>query len=119
MESEKILKISECIKNKEVLKIEKSHLIFDRVFTNYFYKHINECNELDNNYTVDDTCTGCGLCAKRCPVNNIVMVNDRPMWKHHCELCVSCIQSCPKKAIDYNGKTKNREHYLNPNVKIV
>lgn len=41
------------------------------------------------------------------------------MWKHHCELCVSCIQSCPKKAIDYNGKTKNREHYLNPNVKIV
>ena len=85
----------------------------------YFYKHINECNELDNNYTVDDTCTGCGLCAKRCPVNNIVMVNDRPMWKHHCELCVSCIQSCPKKAIDYNGKTKNREHYLNPNVKIV
>ena len=40
-EAEKILKISECIKNKEVLKIEKSHLIFDRVFTNYFYKHIN------------------------------------------------------------------------------
>ncbi|WP_202905835.1 EFR1 family ferrodoxin, partial [Clostridium botulinum] len=69
-------------------------------------------------YTVDNNCIGCGLCAKRCSVNNITMVNGKPNWNHNCELCASCIQSCPKKAIDYKGMTKKRKQYLNPNVKL-
>lgn len=117
-ERKKIIYISDCVKSKKECRIEKSHTVIDRVFSNYFYKHINEFHEADQYYTVDDNCTGCGLCAKRCPVNNITMIDDKPNWNHHCELCVACIQSCPNKAIDYKGKTKKREQYLNPNVKL-
>lgn len=117
-ESVKVNYICTCINNRLEKKIEKSKLVIDRLFTNYFYKHINEFYEEDKNYTVDDNCIGCGLCAQRCPVNNITIVDGKPVWNHHCQLCAACIQSCPKMAIDYKGKTKNRKHYLNPNVKL-
>lgn len=117
-EGKKIIYISDCVKSKKECRIEKSHTVIDRVCSNYFYKHINEFHEADQYYTIDNNCTGCGLCAKRCPVNNITMVYDKPNWNHHCELCVACIQSCPNKAIDYKGETKKRERYLNPNVKL-
>lgn len=117
-EVKKIIHISDCVKIKKECKIEKSHAIIDRVFCNYFYKHINEFHEADQYYTIDNNCIGCGLCAKRCSVNNITMVNGKPNWNHNCELCASCIQSCPKKAIDYKGVTGKRKQYLNPNVKL-
>lgn len=117
-EARRISYISDFIRNKKECKIEKSKMIIDRVFCNYVYKHVKEFHEADKHYTVDDKCIGCGLCAKRCPVNNITMVNGKPNWNHHCELCVACIQSCPKKAIDYKGVTGKRKQYLNPNVKL-
>ncbi|HIG0357635.1 TPA: EFR1 family ferrodoxin [Clostridium sporogenes] len=49
---------------------------------------------------------------------HISMVNGKPNWNHNCELCASCIQSCPNKAIDYKGVTEKRKQYLNPNVKL-
>ncbi|MFV3011119.1 EFR1 family ferrodoxin [Clostridium botulinum] len=117
-EAKKITYISNYVKVKKECKVEKSHAIIDRVCCNFFYKHINKFHEADQYYAVDDNCIGCGLCAKRCPVNNITMVNGKPNWNHHCELCMSCIQSCPKKAIDYKGRTGKRKQYLNPNVKL-
>ncbi|MBW6411604.1 EFR1 family ferrodoxin [Clostridium weizhouense] len=117
-EANKIIYISEYVNGKKEYKIEKSHAIIDRLCCNYFYKYINEFHEADKYYTVDDNCIGCGLCARRCPVNNITMIDGKPSWNHHCELCVACIQSCPKKAIDYKGKTKERKQYLNPNVEL-
>lgn len=117
-EGKKIIYISDCVKSKKECRIEKSNTIIDRVCSNYFYKHINEFHEADQYYIVDNNCTGCALCAKRCPVNNITMVDGKPNWNHHCELCVACIQSCPKKAIDYKGVIRKRKQYLNPNVKL-
>lgn len=117
-ESKRIVDIYDCVKTRQECRIEKSHAIIDRVFCNSFYQHINEFHEADKYFTVDNNCIGCGLCAERCPVDNITMVKGKPSWNHHCELCASCIQSCPKKAIDYKGKTKNRKRYLNPNVKL-
>ena len=46
-----------------------------------------------------DLCTGCGLCAKRCPAQNITMVNGLPRFSHHCTMCMSCSYYCPKDAV--------------------
>ncbi len=115
-ESKKVRIMADCIKAGKVSRIEKSHAMIDRVFANYYYKMISGLHDKDRNFTVDDDCNGCSLCAKKCPVHNITMLEGKPIWNHHCELCVACIQSCPNKAIDYNGKTKNRKRYLNPFV---
>lgn len=110
--------IAETIINKKVLPVEKSFSLISKLFTNYFYKEVSQFHEKDKNFYVNDSCTGCGLCEKRCPVNNIVLKNGKPEWNHNCELCLSCLQSCPKKAINYGGKTEKRKRYLNPNVKL-
>ena len=117
-EKNKVKDIVSFINNRKKGDIEKSHLIIDRAFTNYFYKDIVNFHTADRKFTVNNKCISCGLCAKRCPVNNITINDGKPVWNHKCELCIACIQSCPKEAINYDGKTENRKRYLNPNVKF-
>ncbi|MGD9778420.1 EFR1 family ferrodoxin [Methanomethylovorans sp.] len=51
------------------------------------------------NLRVNDTCNGCGWCAKNCPSNNITMLNNKPVFEEDCILCLKCIYGCPKQAI--------------------
>jgi len=45
-----------------------------------------------------DKCTGCGLCVKLCPVENIKLEgNAQPL--DHCALCMRCAAFCPARAI--------------------
>ncbi|KJR44696.1 Ferredoxin [Desulfosporosinus sp. I2] len=49
------------------------------------------------------SCTGCGLCAKSCPVKAIKMVGNkksRPYWTFACESCMRCMGYCPNKAVE-------------------
>lgn len=117
-EKERVNYIAQCINNKKILPIEKSHFLVDRLFTNHFYKDVPGFHEDDKNFIVSDKCISCGLCAKRCPVGNITIKDGKPQWNHNCELCMACLQSCPKEAINYGHKTVGRKRYLNPNVKI-
>lgn len=68
----------------------------------------------DKKFYVDETCNGCGLCEKKCPVQNIRMEGGKPLWQHHCEFCISCISYCPQNAIQFGRKTKGKPRYQNP-----
>lgn len=70
----------------------------------------------DKKFVATDRCVGCGLCAGVCPVGNIKMENRRPVWQHHCERCLACIQWCPCGAIEYGPKTVGRQRYHNPDI---
>lgn len=47
-----------------------------------------------------ERCTGCGLCARLCPVQNINMVDDLPERDVRCEFCMRCAAFCPEQAWD-------------------
>lgn len=70
-------------------------------------------------FTVEDSCIGCGLCTKKCPVAAINMHGSRPVWiQAKCTLCLGCMHHCPKFAIQYGKKTKKHGQYVNPNVNV-
>ena len=48
---------------------------------------------------VSEACTGCGLCARHCPVGNIVLNVKKPMFGNRCILCLNCLYLCPQHAL--------------------
>jgi len=48
---------------------------------------------------VNETCNGCGLCGRKCPVGNIVLQSNKPFFLNNCTFCLQCIYSCPQKAL--------------------
>lgn len=65
----------------------------------------------DKGFTASNRCISCGKCAKRCPMNNIDLVNGKPVWKGRCTHCMACIGGCPTEAIEYGTKSKGQRRY--------
>lgn len=89
----------------------------DRLFIHQTDKIMSELHDKDRGFWVEDSCNGCRICERICPVGNITC-HDKPEWKHQCEQCAACIQYCPREAIQFGGQTKTRQRYRNPNIII-
>ena len=69
----------------------------------------------DPGFQSDESCTGCGVCVQVCPVDNIRMIEGRPVWLGNCENCLACYNWCPAEAI--SGRlVKGGYHYRHPEV---
>ena len=75
-------------------------------------------SERDEGFWVDSKCNGCGICSNICPADNILIVDNRPIWQHHCEFCLACIHWCPQKAIEYEKDSVGKERYHHPDIKV-
>ena len=76
-----------------------------------------------NHYTITDSCIGCTICAKNCPVKAI---SGQLKEKHYididkCICCGLCGKLCPKQAIvDNNGnivKNQKKDDWKIPYIK--
>ena len=65
-----------------------------------------------HHFHVEDSCIGCGLCARNCPVSAIQLQDKKPVWvKERCVMCLSCLHHCPKFAIQYGSRTQKHGQY--------
>ena len=62
-------------------------------------------------FYVTDKCIGCGKCVKLCPLNNIELKDQKPVWQDTCTHCMACIGNCPVRAIEYGTITQSKEQY--------
>lgn len=55
-----------------------------------------------------EKCSGCGLCARECPLDNIEIKDGGPKWGPACALCLRCFHVCPSRAIDYGKASEGK-----------
>ncbi len=115
---ENLKKIITNIQNrKNYLNLNKKFIIsrlFFKIINKSFIRGLKHSVKF---FKVDKTkCTGCSICSKSCPMNNIEMVNNLPLWNKNCIQCFRCINICPEHTISFTPITKNRNQYINPHI---
>ena len=107
-----ILRIAEAINDR------KSNKRPPYTFINkLIYKACPDENS-DRFFSVESTCTGCAICQKVCPVNNIIMKTGKPEFQHRCEHCLACLHHCPDQAINWKDKTQGKKRYRNNEISL-
>jgi ferredoxin len=106
---------AKAIGGKDRRPVKRRVVLFSKLINSLLYKGIAQW---DRKFITTAKCTACGLCAQVCPVNNIKIQDGHPVWQHHCERCVACIQWCPSEAIQFGKTTIGRRRYHHPDVKV-
>jgi ferredoxin len=114
----KIKTISPVIAGKESRPVEKGPLWQNVLFSFFYRMSFPHVPSMDKSFWVNDKCNRCGVCISVCPCSNITMQEDKPVWLHHCEQCLACIQWCPKEAIQFGKRTARYERYHHPEIKL-
>jgi ferredoxin len=111
----RVIKASGDIANEIKRPVRRKAVCLTNVTNSWLYENIEE---YDKKFSVTDQCIDCGLCARICPVNNIIIENRQHIWLHHCEQCLKCLQWCPGEAIQYGRKTTRWKRYHNPDISL-
>jgi ferredoxin/protein involved in ribonucleotide reduction len=105
------LKKSSLVKHNWLKRIISN--IFSSVFKSESGKKM--MNNFAKNFIVNDSCNGCGICRKVCPMKNI-SGERKPEYQDKCEFCLACIHLCPKNAIHLKSE-KSGKRFINQNIK--
>jgi NAD-dependent dihydropyrimidine dehydrogenase PreA subunit len=113
--SERVRDIAAAVRSGHTGKLPSSPFLFNLFFHRFLYQvSMPRLGKSDEKFRVTETCDGCGICEKVCPVQNIKIQAGHPSWKHHCEQCMACLQWCPKEAIEFGKSTVGRRRYHHP-----
>jgi len=74
------------------------------------------------NFSVGNSCNGCGTCVKVCPRDNVTINKNvdkpKPTYGEKCEFCLACINLCPQKAIQLKKESNPNARFKNENVTL-
>ncbi len=106
---EQIEQIIPLIRDKKAVPWEQPFT--GTIATGFIYPMYDRARKTKKFYS-NDQCVGCGICAGRCPVKAIEMVDEKPRWvKEQCVLCMSCVRC---NAIQYGNKMTGKYRYRHP-----
>ncbi len=115
---QKLDRIATSIRNGHTGPVEKGPWWQNLLFSAVNMAASTRVPLLDKDFWVDEKCNGCGTCARVCPAANIRLNEGTPIWLHHCEQCLACLQWCPQEAVQYSKKTSGKKRYHHPEISL-
>ncbi|MGP8154965.1 MAG: EFR1 family ferrodoxin [Smithella sp.] len=115
---DKIDCIASSIRAKEEKAPEKGPAWKNIFFSAIYRLSYPRVPKMDKSFLVDAKCTSCGICKNICSALNILLIDGKPTWQHHCEQCFACLQWCPEEAIQYGRGTAKKKRYHHPEITL-
>lgn len=103
--NERIQEILNTVGKRENKNPETSSRLSCLLGTSILHKSIIQTFRSNDQYfSVDESCTKCGICTSVCPRNNLILENNGIKWNNDCELCFGCYNWCPQKSIHHQNE---------------
>ena len=96
--------IIDTVANKRPHALEKTNPMVDAITSALHGPILRMFRTSDKNFAAGAACTSCGVCARICPRENVVLADGKPVWHHNCEACYACLHWCPEQAITFCGQ---------------